>query len=285
MRYAVREAFAAFRRAPLLTTLAAAMIGLSLYAGGLFGVVAYNIRRALARVEARVEIVAYLHDDADAGAVDVMRRDVAAFPEVSEVDYVSREQALETARRELGDLSPVFSQLDENPLPASLEVRLRPGQRDAEAVRAVARRIAAYPAIEDVRFGDDWLDRIFLLRRIAAVATIVLGGAFAATAVLLIGAAVRMAIFARGEEIAIMRLVGATEAFVSRPFLVEGLLTGALGGLLALGLTFLSYRVLSGAVFALDWIPPSWAAGGVAAGALLGVFASGFAVRRHLRAR
>ncbi|MBX6363346.1 MAG: ABC transporter permease [Gemmatimonadetes bacterium] len=283
MTYSIREALAAFRRAPGLAGLSAALIALSLFIVGLFGVVAFNLRRAVERVESRVEIVAYLRDDADPAAVELAQHEIEAFPEVRKVYYVSRDEALENARRDLVEFRSVLSDLDVNPLPASVEVRLWPGQRGAGAVRAVAQRIATYPFVEQVSYGADWLDKVYLLRRVAGAATAVLGGAFAVVAALIIGAAVRLAIFARRDEIAIMRLVGATESFVQRPFLLEGLLTGLIGGVVALGATFGLFRLLSGTVFALEWIPLEWIVGGLALGALLGVAASAHAVRRHLR--
>lgn len=283
MTYSIREALAAFRRAPALAGLSAALIALSLFIVGLFGVIAFNLRRAVERVESRVEIVAYLRDDAAPAAVELAQHEIEAFPEVRKVYYVSRDEALENARRDLVEFRSVLSDLDVNPLPASFEVRLWPGQRGAAAVRAVAQRIATYPFVEQVSYGADWLDKVYLLRRVAGAATAVLGGAFAVVAALIIGAAVRLAIFARREEIAIMRLVGATEGFVQRPFLLEGLLTGLIGGVIALGATFGLYRLLSGTVFTLEWIPLEWIVAGLALGGLLGVAASAHAVRRHLR--
>lgn len=283
MPYVLREALAAFRRTPFLTTMSAAMIGLSLLTVGLFGITAHNIRLVLNDVEERVEIVAYLRDDAIPEAVAAARREIAAFPEVLEVQYISREQALEIAQAELPEFRALFGDLDTNPLPASLEIRLLPGQRTPEVVERVAQRVAAFSFVEEIRYGEDWLEKVYLLRRIAATATVVLGGAFGVAAVLIIGAAVRMAVFARRSEIAIMRLVGATDAFIRGPFLLEGLFTGLLGALLALGSTYGIYRLLSGADFRLEWIPPSWVVGGVAAGGILGVLASAGALRRHLR--
>jgi len=134
-----------------------------------------------------------------------------------------------------------------------------------------------------VRFGSEWLDKVFLLRRVAGAATFLLGGAFAIVAALIIGTAIRLAVFARRDEIAIMRLVGATEGFVRRPFVVEGLLTGLIGSSLALLATYGLYRVLSGAVIQLEWMPFSWLVLGTGIGALFGVAASTLAVRRHLR--
>ncbi|MGH7476770.1 MAG: cell division protein FtsX [Longimicrobiales bacterium] len=259
------------------------MIALSLFVAGLFGVVAYNIRQVIQRMESRVEIIAYLSDSATPVAIEDARTAIAALPEVDEILYISKPQALARAQAELGDLSPVFAELEGNPLPASLEVRLHPGQSSAAAVRAVAERIAEHPVIEEVSFGSDWLDKVFLLRRIAGAATFVLGGAFALVAALIIGSAIRMAIFARRDEIAIMRLVGATDEFVRRPYVIEGLIAGLIGALIALPLTYLTFAMLSGAVFRLEWMPTEWILAGLAAGALLGVISSSIAVRRHLR--
>jgi cell division transport system permease protein len=280
--YVLREALDAFRRTPLLTGLSIAMIALSLFVVGLFGLATHNIRVAIEQVEARVEVVAYLRDDAPADAVQRARQEIAGYPEVRQVFLVTREQALERARRELPELEGLFMERAANPLPASFEISLRPGHRNPETVGDIADRIEEYPFVEEVRYGQEWLEKVFLLRRVAGAAALVLGIGFAAVAALMIGAAVRLAVFARREEIAIMRLVGATDSYIRRPFLLEGLIAGLAGGVLALALTFAMYGLLSGRVFELAWIPDAWLIGGVAIGGVLGVIASAVSVRRHL---
>jgi cell division transport system permease protein len=281
--YVLREALSAFRRTPVLTGLSAAMIALSLFVIGLFGLAAHNVREVIQGVEQRVEIVAYLRDDASPSTIDATQQQVREMGGVRAVRYVSREEALATAQRELQELNAVFGGLESNPLPASLEISLQPGQANADAVRAVAERVAALPNVEDVGYGKDWLDKVFVLRRVAAAATLTLGAGFALVAALIIGAAIRMAIFARRDEIIIMRLVGATDAFIRRPFILEGLITGAIGALLAIAATWGTFRFLSDAVFQLEWIPGAWLAAGMLGGAIVGVLASTVAVRRHLR--
>lgn len=281
--YALKEAMVAFRRTPMLTGLSATMIALSLLVVGLFGIAAYNIKRVLDRVESRVEIVAYIRDDAAFNSVRAAQTEIEKMPEVRETRYISRAQALEIAKQELPEFRNLFGGLETNPLPASLEIALKPGQHGAEAVKSVAERIAVFPFVEDVRYGQEWLDRVYLLRRVAAAATLVLGIAFAIVAALIIGAAVRMAIFARRDEISIMRLVGATDSFVRRPFIYEGIFTGFAGGVLALVATYFIYRTLSRRLFELEWLPDLWVLGILAAGGLLGAIASSIAVRRHLR--
>jgi cell division transport system permease protein len=284
MPYALREALAAFRRSPLLTGLSVAMIALSLLVVGLFAIATHNIRLTLDRVEARVEVIAYLRDDADPAAVVAARDEMRKVPSVREVRYISRDEALTIAKAELPEFEQIFGNLDGNPLPASIEVAMQPQHGGAEAVLNVARRLTQYPFVEEVQFGREWLDKVYLLRSVAGASAFILGGAFALVAALIIGAAIRIAVFARREEISIMRLVGATDPFVRRPFQVEGLIAGSAGGLLALALTFGVYRTMSQTLFPLEWLPSNWAMAILALGAVLGFLASNVAVRRHLRA-
>lgn len=283
MPYALREALSAFRRSPLLTLLSVVAVAFSLFVVGLFGLTAHNITRAIDRIEEKVEVVAYLRDDASDEQIRVLQQEVRLIPEVEDVRYVSKTEALATARREMEEFRDVFTDLEVNPLPASMELRLRPGSRDPASVERVARGLAAYPFVEDVRYGRDWLAKIVSMRRIAGGAATIIGGAFAAVAAIIIATAVRIAVFARREEISIMRLVGATDGFVRRPFLLEGLVSGLLGGLAAAALAFAAFRVVDRVLIRIEWLPLPWVAAGVAAGALFGLLSSAVAVRRHLR--
>ena len=283
MSYALREALAAVRRAPVLTGLAAAMVGLALFVVGLFALAAFNLGEALQQVEERVEVVAYLRDDARNQEIEAAHGELSSLPEVQEVRFVSKEAALASARRDLPDLGEVFADLTVNPLPASLEIRLRPGFRTQTAVEQVSALAAGYTFVEDVAYGRVWVEKLFALRRVAGVTVAVLGGAFAVVAALIIGTALKIAVFARRDEIYIMRLVGAKDGFVRRPFLLEGAMAGLLGGVLAAFLTYLTFRGLYAFLFTLSWIPATWILVGILAGAGFGVLASALSVGRHLR--
>jgi cell division transport system permease protein len=281
--HALKEAMTAFRRAPLLTALSAAMVALALFVLGLFSVAAWNLRLALETMEERVEVVAYLRDDAGSAQVDLLVDELRRLPEVEGVLYVSRSEALDRARQELPEFTELFTDLEVNPLPASVEVTLRSGRRNPESVESVAREAEAFGIVEEVRYGREWVQRLFLIRRIGAMTAGILGGGFALVAALIIGTAIRIAIFARRDEILIMRLVGATNGFIRRPFLLEGALTGLAGGVLALLLTLAAHGVVSSLLFEIDWIPVAWGVIGVLAGGALGTVASLLAVRRYLR--
>ncbi len=281
--YAIREAIAAFQRAPVLTGLSSAMVGLALYVVGLFGLATYNLQLALTSVEERVEIAVYLRDDARQSEIDLVLTELAAIPEVRTVNFVSKRDALERARTELPEFGELFSDLEVNPLPQSLEVELRPGMRTPEVVEKVSEAALLYPFVEDARYGRDWVDKLFTLRRIGAATTGVLGSAFAMVAALIIGTALRIAVFARREEIHVMRLVGAKNSFIRRPFLLEGAMAGVLGGLIAWGLTYATYRGVYSFLFEVAWLPNSWVVLGLVAGGAFGAVSSTLAIRRHLR--
>ena len=278
---AARDAMFAFRRAPLLSALSITTIAFSLFAVGLFGLVVLNIRRALDRVEERVEIRAFVAEKTPVEALALAAVDIGKYPEVQRVDLVTQEAALERARKELGEFRDVF---EAEFLPASLDVRLNAGYRDPATVRRVADRLRALEFVDDIRFGEEWITQLYRLRNIAGVAGVALGLAFAAVAVIIIGATIRMAVLARSREISIMRLVGATDAYVRRPFLIEGFVKGILGGLLALVLTWMAMRLVDGYLnFQTVFFDQRLALVGIVCGAMIGLLGSAVSVGRHLR--
>ena len=280
MRLALRETLLAFRRAPLLSALGIITIAFSLFAFGLFGLVALNIRVALAQVEERVEIQAFVADGTPPETIGAALGDIAAFPEVAHVDFIPQDSALARAKREIPEYSDVF---EKAVLPASIDVRLKAGHRDPASVTAVATRISTYAFVDDVEYAQDWVNKIYRWRTIATLVGVVLGLAFAAVAVIIIGATIRMAVLARSREISIMRLVGATDGFIRAPFLIEGFAKGVLGGALALLLTWLAARLISDNLIRVTFFDPGVAALGVLFGAVMGFAGSTVSVARQLR--
>lgn len=280
MTLAFREALLGFRRAPLMSALSITTIAFSLFAFGLFSLVALNLRSTLRAVESRVEVRAFLTDSATAEAVATAMEDIGSYPEVSRVEYVTPEQALERAREELGEFSDVF---ESGFLPASIDLRLRDGFRDPATVRRVAAQVEMYAFVDDVRYGEEWVQKLYSIRNIATVAGIILGLAFAAVSVIVIGATIRMAVMARSREISIMRLVGATDGFIRRPFLVEGFVKGILGGGMALGMTWLASTLITRYFIRTEFFDARMLLLGLGAGAVIGVAGSALSVGRQIR--
>jgi len=281
----LREALVGFRRTPLLSALSISAIGLSLVIMGLFGLSAHNIGSAISDIERRVEVVGYLLEDMRLDQVQVAQQEIEAFPEIEEVLYVSKKEALANAQSDLPEFSEIYEELRVNPLPASLHLRLKPGFRTPESVQIMAEHLQEYDFVEEVRFGEGWVEQLFTIRRIAGGVSAILGGAFAVVAILLIFTSVEIAILARSEEIEIMKIIGAKDRYVQFPFVIEGFIKGLLGGLIALGLTRLTYgsfRYQFAEFDSLLWLPNNWVVGGVLTACAIGMMSAVVSVRREL---
>jgi cell division transport system permease protein len=276
----LRDAFVTFRRTPLLSALSVTTIAFSLFALGLFGLVALNIREALDRLEDRVELRAFIAEGTPPEAIAIAAADIATFPEVLSARTVSQDEALARARTELGEFRDVF---EGAVLPASIDIRLKPGFRDPATVRSVAARVNTFAFVDDIRYGEEWIQKLYRLRTIAGIAGLVLGLAFASVSVIIIGATIRMAVLARAKEISIMRLVGATDSYIRRPFLLEGFAKGVMGGLLALLLVWLARLLIDRYIIETVFFDQRLASLGLLFGAMIGLVGSAVSVGRHLR--
>ena len=280
MMLAFREVLLAFKRAPLLAMLSVTTIAFSLFAFGLFGLVAINIKSALLEIEDRVEIRAFLIDGAKDAQVEQLMQGISKIPQVADVGYVSPDSALQRARVELEEFRDV---IEGAMLPGSVELRLKEGARDPETVQAIARRLQTYPVVEEVRYGREWVEKLYRIRNIAGIAGSVLGSVFALVAIIITGSTIRMAILARTHEIEIMRLVGATNHFVRLPYLIDGTLKGLAGGAIAALLSWSAVQLVSKNLMAAQFFNAEQVMLGIAAGGLLGLVGSWVSVGRHLR--
>ena len=196
---------------------------------------------------------------------------------------MSEDSALARARGELVEFRDVLQELERNPLPASIELKLKPRFRDAQHVNEVAERLQGFGFVDDVRYGRDWVEKLDTLRGIAAAVGLVVGAAFAVVAIIIIGTTIRMAVLQRSREIAIMRLVGATDGFIRRPFLLQGAIKGLLGGLVAMGLAYGAYTLINRWLIQAAFFSKEQAVALVGFGMLIGFFGSAASVGRHLR--
>ncbi len=281
MRLTLRETQLSFRRAPVLSFLSITTIAFALFVVGLFGLIALNLREALRDIEERVEIVVYVMRGTPIEAMTVAIGDIQSLPGVESVLYVTEEEALARARSELAEFQDAFDDLATNPLPASVEVRLQPGYRDTESVTRVADLLRGFRFAEDIRFGREWVEKLDRLRNAAGIVGLVVGAAFAMASVIIIGTTVRMTVLHRAREIRIMRLVGATDSFIRRPFLLDGMVKGAVGGLAAVALNFAAFMLVN-QMFRASFFTLRQGIILVVFGTLLGLVASAASVGRHL---
>jgi cell division transport system permease protein len=245
LRYAFEEAFTSLwrgRQAGLLSTLT---IAVALFVLGGFLVVTANLQRLGNEWSNSAELSVYLKDDVTPAERRAVEAALAPSDLVAAHEYVSKSDALSRFKQTFGDLAAAVDGSGANPLPASLEVRLRPGPGVSAGVDALGARLRTMPGVADVRYDRQWLTRVLSAINVIRGVGLVLGSVLAIAAALTVANVVRLALYARREELDIMNLVGAPQAFVRGPFVMEGVLQGGLGAvvaLLALGVAFFAIR-------------------------------------------
>lgn len=288
--YLWREALVGIWRNRLLAlaSLSTVAVCLTVLAGVVL--VAVNLQHMASFVESQVEIVAYLRPDFNRVWTDLLLEKVRSLPGVAEARFVSREEALDRLCRQLGERCELLEGLDEpgaNPIRDSVEVTLTA----PEHARSVAEALRRLDSVEEVSHRQDVVDRLLRLTQLMRLIGLVLVVLLGAATVFVISNTIRLTVFARRREIAIMKLVGATDAFIRWPFFLEGLLLGLGGALLASAVAALGYgyvvRLLVQALPflpVLDPLPLLWNLGKLllAMGALIGALGSALSLRRFL---
>jgi cell division transport system permease protein len=255
LAYYARTAVRGITASPVTSTVSVATIGVSLVLVGAFGLLLANMEGLLDEFGDALQVTAFLEEGLAPEGQQELARVAATVEGVASVRLVSKEEALERFRRGVGRGGALLEGLSENPLPASLELTLEPGRRSAAGLEIVVTSLEGLPGIAELSSGADWVEGY--LRALALVRGIGIGlGAILALATLLIVAnTIRLAILSRRDELEILSLVGASRVFVSTPFLLEGLLQGATGGLVALLALYAGFRlVLPGFEFGLELV-------------------------------
>ncbi|MQA28322.1 MAG: FtsX-like permease family protein [Luteitalea sp.] len=243
--YAFDEATTSLWRGRQSGSLSAATVAVALFVLGGFLVATSNLERLAHEWSRAAEMSIYLTDDAGSAARPQIEGLLANREVVAEYEFVSKADALLRFKQMFADLAATADTLGDNPLPASYEVRLQPTEQARSATDPFIASLRATAGVADVRFDREWLDR--LIRAVGAVRAVglILGGVLTVAAALTVANVVRLALYARRDELEIMRLVGAPPAYVDGPFVMEGFLLGGLGaaaGLAALAIVFVAIR-------------------------------------------
>ncbi len=234
LRYAFDEAVVSLWRGRQSGILSTLTIAVALCVLGGFLIVTTNLDRLGSALSRAAEMSVYLSDDATQGQRTAIEAALAPNDVVEGREYVSKPEALVRFKQTFSDLASTIDGLDGNPLPASYEVRLRPTPAARARLDGLGRQLRAMPGVSDVRYDQQWLARLAGGVNIVRGIGLVLGLALTLAAALTVANVVRLALFARRDEIDIMQLVGAPQAFIRGPFVMEGVLQGGLGALVAL---------------------------------------------------
>ena len=243
--FLVGEAFRDLRRAGRVAVSAVVLITLSLGALGGFWLVSSNIGRAVAKWRDQVRIVVYLKREPSAGDVASLLERVRGMPGVAGAVFIGKADALRSLKQVLGKDAGVVDQLPSNPLPASLEVTPSVTAVTPEGARDLLTRLAALPETDEVAGGGDWVERLAHWQRLLATIGLGVGAVLAVAAILTVTTATTLILHARRHETEIMRLVGASELTIRLPVLLQGMLQGLAGAVLALGALVITYSIVA----------------------------------------
>ncbi len=241
LAYFIQEACLSLVRSWKVSLLAVLTITVSLFLGGVFLIASGNLERVILRWRAESKIVVYLETGTDEATRQQVVERLRGAPWAVEVTVVSAEEARRRFRDAFPSLADLLDGWDEEPLPASLEVSLDSADLDADAFAAWLGQLRADPAVAMVDDDRDWLEQLEAVVLVLRGLGMVLGAVLLGTAIFTISSVIRLTAYLYRDEIAVMRLVGATEFFIRGPFYLEGLLQGLTGGVLALGALFGAY--------------------------------------------
>jgi cell division transport system permease protein len=294
-RSALANTRAGLRGSPVTSAIAALTIGVCLLLAGAFALLVANMEAILGRFGEELHVVAYLEPSIPQRDLDALMERALAQPGVETVAYVSAEEAALRFRAAQPERAVLLDGLAENPLPASVELRLAPQQRRAESVRAVSELLAALPGVAEIGSGNEWIDGYAQAVELIRAVALAIGAVLALATLLIVANTIRLSIYARRDEIEILRLVGASRSYVAAPFLLEGVIEGLAGGALGLALLWALARglapILRGGLTLLlgDTTPQFLSASGcawlVGVGALLGLAGSAAALLQNRESR
>ena len=244
--YFVREVFFSLKRNNWMTLASIGTVAVSLFVLGMFMLIVMNMNHMASSLESQVQISVYLQDDISDSAKRDIESDINSMQGIESVNYISKDEALDRFRERLGEQKYLLEALgDTNPLPDSFEVTVK----QPEMVKTAAETIQEYKGVESTKYGQDVIQHLFEITRLIRIFGISLIVLLAVATLFLISNTIRLTVFARRKEIAIMKYVGATDWFIRWPFMLEGMVMGFFGAILSVIVLRLAYGAITEKIY------------------------------------
>ena len=283
LRYVIDESVTMMRRRQAANLISIVIMGLSLLILVVFLLITLNVQAVIDKAGEELRIYVYLKDGTGEAAARDIQMQILRLEGVEEVVFVSREEALTSFRQSLGDNQDMLGALESNPLPDAYRVKIKPDYIRSEFMEGMRTRVEKWTNVEEVRYGEKWLGRGEKLVKGFYFTDLAIGVIIFLSVIFVIVNTVRLTVLSRQKTIEVAKLVGATNAYIRIPFLIEGAFQGAVASLLAVGLLAvihsLAKRYLPGLLFLRD----EAIVGFVVICAVLGAGGSYGAMRRFLK--
>ena len=255
-RYFILRALRNMRQWPVLCTAAILTMAVALATMATFFLVVINIQGLASSWSKEVQVVAYFQSPPPRNQLSPLIRQVEALPDVQQALFVSQSEALKRFETRLGEDAGLLDGVSRDLLPASLEITLKDGSHNREGVARVVAELKKDSRFDDLRFGQEWLERFENFIGLLKFVGLILGSFFLLAALFIVSNTIKLTLYTRRDELEIMALVGATKRFIQIPFLLEGALQGFAGGLLSLGFLILSFKLLLQKSLQAFWLTP-----------------------------
>ncbi len=286
-RYIIPEPFKSLRRNLGMSIAAVMTMVITLFLCGVMGILVLNIDANAKMLEDSVAIKIFIEDDINQEAMDTLSAEVKATEGVESVLFVSRAQGLADMSSNYGSSEEILAAIETNPLPNSYTVKAT----HPDLVAGLAEQFETFDNVATVRYGQDSVEAMFVFMNWVRALGMALMGLLGFSAVILISMNIRLSVEARKEEIQVMKYVGASNSFITWPFILEGMLLGLLGAIIASIITFSSYGAIADILATSLSFMDVVALGSIAApgvllmlfvGLFLGAIGSAIAVRKHI---
>ena len=231
MRIYYLRAIRDLRNNKFLNAVTVVTIALSIMIVSAFLLFFVNANQVVNSWKKGIRVMAYLKPGMASLEISALKQQITSMAGVEEVRYIPKQEGLMMLREHLKRQSSLLADLKTNPLPDTFEIRLLPSARNDTRVESLAAEIESLAPIDDVEYGQDWVGRLSYIVRLFRFTAFAMGGLFFMASVFIVANTIRLVLYSRRTEIDIMRLVGASDRFITAPFYIEGLLLGALGGI------------------------------------------------------
>jgi cell division transport system permease protein len=283
LRYVVDESMTMMGRRKAANGFSIVIMGLSLLILVVFILLTINVQAVIDRAGNEMRAYVYLKDGTSETAAREIQMKLLGLEGVEEVVFVSKDEALSSFRQSLGDDKDMLDALGSNPLPDAYRVKMKPGYIRSGYLEKLSGEIGAWNGVEEFRYGEQWLGRGEKLVHGFYVVDLVIGIIIFLSVVFVIANTVRLTVLTRQKTIEVAKLVGATNAYIRIPFLVEGAVQGAVASMLAIALLAVIHAFAKRSLPGMLFLRPDAVSAFVVFCALLGALASYGAMRRFLR--
>ncbi len=291
MMPALRRAFRDLKRHAFLQILCGATIALSVFIVSAFLLFYINATDLLDAWKKGVRMIVYLEENTPPDRQDFLMKTIGSYGGVAGVTFVSGKSAFEDLKSKIGGQSSILEGLEGSPLPDAIEIRLMDDMRDMAAIEDLATKLSALSSVEDVEYAQKWLLRFTGVYNLFKFTGLVLAGMFFIATLLIVANTIRMIMYARQEEIQIMRIVGATESFIQYPLFFESLMQGLAGSVAGISLLYAAYvltmprfeQTMMFSFFNVQFIPLTFTIGIIVCSMVIGWVGCWFSIRRFLK--